>query len=205
MITLAPTFRFLLIATPPLNITEPSFSYVESVVELNVVVPVAAPILNVVAAPAKFNVVAVELYKFCVDCVPTTVGLPIVSVPLLAPTFSEVAAWNALTVVAFALNTFCVDCDPTTVGLFSTNVPDVAPIVFNVPAPNALTVVAVSFNKLNDVASVLTPPTGPPLINALPRTVKPDCTSTFVPTCTLYVVIKLPRRMFAYVLAATLP
>ena len=205
MITLAPTFRFLLIPTPPLNITEPSFSNVESVVELNVVVPVLAPTLNVVAAPAKFNVVAVELYKFCVDCVPTTVGLPIVNVPLLAPTFNVEAAWNALTVEAVVLNTFCVDCVPTSVGLFNVYVPDVAPTVIDVAAPNSFTDVAVSLNKLNVVASVLTLPTGPPLMNALARTVKPDCTSTFVPTCTLYVVITLPIRMFEYVLAATLP
>ena len=40
------------------------------------------------------------LYKFCVDCVPTTVGLLIVAVPVVAPILIAVAAPKALTVVA---------------------------------------------------------------------------------------------------------
>ena len=43
--TVSPTFKLLRIA----------------------VLPVVAAMVNVVAAPAKFNVVAVVLYKFCVD------------------------------------------------------------------------------------------------------------------------------------------
>ncbi len=73
--------------------------------KLNVVA--GAAIFNVVAAPAKLTVVAVVFHKFCVVCVPTTVGLPIVSVPAFAPILivdAALAKLRSVTVVSIKLN-----------------------------------------------------------------------------------------------------
>ncbi|MEM4322195.1 MAG: hypothetical protein QW308_03840, partial [Candidatus Woesearchaeota archaeon] len=70
---------------------------------LIVAVPDEAPIFKVVAAPAKFTVVATVFQRFWVVWVPTTVGLPKVNVPELAPIFKVVAAPKALRVVAVVL------------------------------------------------------------------------------------------------------
>ena len=71
---------------------------------LTLVVPVAAPTSSVVAAPAKFTVVATVLNTFCVVCDPTTVGLRSVIVPVVAPRVKAVAAPAKLTVVALVFN-----------------------------------------------------------------------------------------------------
>ena len=68
------------------------------------VLPVVAAMVSVVAAPAKFTVVAVVLNTSCVVLVPTTVGLLMVSVPVVAPKSIAVASPNALTVVAVVSN-----------------------------------------------------------------------------------------------------
>jgi hypothetical protein len=62
------------------------------------------PILVAVLAPPMFNVVATVLYKFCVVCVPRTVGLPIVIVPEVAPMFNVDATPPISRVVALVLN-----------------------------------------------------------------------------------------------------
>jgi hypothetical protein len=77
----------------------------DKVVLLIVAVPDEAPIFKVVAAPPKLMVEAVVFQRFWVDCVPTTVGLPMVKVPELAPIFKVVAALKALMVVAVVLKT----------------------------------------------------------------------------------------------------
>ena len=116
------------------------------------------PMLIVVAAPAKFIVVATVLYKFWVVWVPTTVGLPIVAVPEFAPIFNVAAAPAKFIVVAVELYKFWVACVPTNVGLLIVAVPEVAPISIAVAEPNAFTVVAFVSNKLNVVALVVISP-----------------------------------------------
>jgi hypothetical protein len=158
------------------------------------VVPVVAPIVSEVAAPAKFTVVAVVLYKSCVALVPTTVGLLIVNVPVAAPKSIAVALPNAFTVVAVVSNRLNVVAVvvisppltakssvtayvPPIVALPSTSsnalrtvsVPVVAPMVSVVAAPNALTVVAVVSAKLN---VVLVTTKFSPSIETLPSTSK---------------------------------
>src|SRR3990167_7588812 len=68
-----------------------------------VVVPVAAPIFNVVAAPAKLMVVAVVLKSVSVVAAVASVGLLKVAVPVVAPIASVVAAPAKFTVVAVVL------------------------------------------------------------------------------------------------------
>jgi hypothetical protein len=71
----------------------------------SVSVPVVAPILTAVAAPAKFTVVAVVLNTFCVVCVPTMVPVDIVILPVPLGSSSRLAL---VTVVAILLPTIVI-------------------------------------------------------------------------------------------------
>ena len=72
--------------------------------------PVLAPMLITVAAPAKFTVVALAFHKFCVVCVelPTTVLEYKFKVLLELPMLMVSAARIKFTVVALASHKFCV-------------------------------------------------------------------------------------------------
>ena len=105
------------VKSPPSILTSPSTSRLF----LTLVVPVAAPILTAVPAPAKFTVVAVVFNKLNVTTLvvmspPLTARSPdiavlallIVVVPVAAPILTVVPAPNKLPVVAVALNTVAV-------------------------------------------------------------------------------------------------
>ena len=141
-------------------------------------VPVAAPMLSDVAAPAKFIVVATVLYKSCELFEPTTVPGRSVNVALVAlPMLTAVAAPNKLPVNTFVLNIDpvpvldvtmlglapfmlnVVALVPVIVGLPIVSVPVAAPIPSAVAAPAKFIVVAVVLARLNElVDTVKSPP-----------------------------------------------
>ena len=69
-------------------------------------VPVLAPTVNAVVAPAKLIVVATVLNKSTDVLVGIMVGFLIVKVPVSAPTVNAVVAPAKLIVVAFVFNKF---------------------------------------------------------------------------------------------------
>jgi len=159
------------VRSPPSMLTSPSTSKLL----LILVVPVAAPISIVVAAPAKFTVVALVFarLKVVVDTVrspPSILTSPSTSrlllmlvVPVAAPSSRVVAEVNAFTVVAFVVARLKVEVEtvrspPSMLTSPSTSrlllilvVPVAAPISIVVAAPAKFTVVAVPFNRLKVV------------------------------------------------------
>ena len=181
--------RVLTVKSPPSILTSPSTSRLF----LIFVVPVAAPMFNVVAAPNRLPVVAFVLARLnvaveTIKSPPSIVISPSTSklllmlvVPVAAPISIVVAAPAKLTVVAVVLARLNVAVDtvksppsiltsPSTSRLFLTVVvPVAAPMFIAVPAEPKLIVLAADVSKLNVLWLVVK---SPPSILTSPSTSK---------------------------------